>query len=613
MDSEHGIKQQDEQRHESTEPDDKPEVSLPQLATTSPSRPVKKNLLRRLSRRQALTLVAVVVTVSSGAGGYMLMRGKKSDVPAVSQQQTSQTLAPTTKANEAKTLPDVGATEQELALQRFAHPTTGETWLSEWKPLPDQKLWKDIENVKYYDVGNRKDNRIIISSYAEMMEVLYLFEVSPNGEVRMIVKPDPDTDLDSSNLDWLKDAVAVKVKLDDTTHYDSLTLPRSLSLQNGHVLKKSAYTGLGARLQEVEGQTVSDLQSFGDSTVQLLERSDSSTNLTSIGYGVVLPLHTRVMMEFQPLETDLKDYTWTQGVPRVEDSIAAISRGCGGLTASVTRADTLADEDTEQVGLTPSGLRIYALKSLDHPLMQKAYQEHKEFYGDTPSDWNKYPGISQEDFARQHAVVLYHDPTGQWLIYARNDLRPQGGCAKPVVYLYPQHRQQVSVNVGAHITVSDPFYDPLRGWNVMAYPGGSLLVGGRLYGSLFWEGPGIGEYPNITAGTVVRTADAPATMRTQLAAQGLNEREASDFMDYWQPKLPYDKPYVRLTWFNTLQMNRLAPLAVHPNPDTMIRVFLDFEGLEAPASLPGQQLQATPRHGFTLVEWGGLAHEPLSQ
>ena len=53
-------------------------------------------------------------------------------------------------------------------------------------------------------------------------------------------------------------------------------------------------------------------------------------------------------------------------------------------------------------------------------------------------------------------------------------------------------------------------------------------------------------------------------------------------------------------------MDVLAPLIVSPKPDTSIRVFLDFEGLEKPIALPEQKLSAIPRTGFTVIEWGGL-------
>jgi hypothetical protein len=83
-------------------------------------------------------------------------------------------------------------------------------------------------------------------------------------------------------------------------------------------------------------------------------------------------------------------------------------------------------------------------------------------------------------------------------------------------------------------------------------------------------------------------------------------------MNFWSPKLVTNKPYIRLTWFNTPDMNRLAPLNVSPTPRTTIRVFLDFEALDKPYNLPAQKLSAPQRLGFTVVEWGGLLRNGLN-
>jgi len=86
---------------------------------------------------------------------------------------------------------------------------------------------------------------------------------------------------------------------------------------------------------------------------------------------------------------------------------------------------------------------------------------------------------------------------------------------------------------------------------------------------------------------------------------GLNEKEMADFLEFWLPKMP-NTPYVRLTWFGNKLMDRLAPIFVMPKPETIIRVFLDFEGLGSKINLPPQKLSSPARKGFTVVEWGGL-------
>lgn len=81
-------------------------------------------------------------------------------------------------------------------------------------------------------------------------------------------------------------------------------------------------------------------------------------------------------------------------------------------------------------------------------------------------------------------------------------------------------------------------------------------------------------------------------------------------MEFWGNKIP-DAPYVRLTWFGTEELNRLAPLGITPKPDTLIRVFLDMSGLEQPISIPAQKLTSSSRRGFTVVEWDGLTSQKL--
>ncbi len=76
-------------------------------------------------------------------------------------------------------------------------------------------------------------------------------------------------------------------------------------------------------------------------------------------------------------------------------------------------------------------------------------------------------------------------------------------------------------------------------------------------------------------------------------------------MVFWSDKIP-NKPFIRLTWLTTAQMDQLAPLSITPRPDTIKRVFLDMEGYDTKITLPAQKLESFTRRGFTVVEWGGL-------
>ncbi|MBR3753397.1 MAG: hypothetical protein IKK50_09750 [Ruminiclostridium sp.] len=48
-----------------------------------------------------------------------------------------------------------------------------------------------------------------------------------------------------------------------------------------------------------------------------------------------------------------------------------------------------------------------------------------------------------------------------------------------------------------------------------------------------------------------------------------------------------------------------AVLTIEPQPDTLLRVFMAWQPLEAPVDIEPQTLTAPARTGFTVVEWGG--------
>ncbi len=247
----------------------------------------------------------------------------------------------------------------------------------------------------------------------------------------------------------------------------------------------------------------------------------------------------------------------------------------------------------KEAGATQDGDKIYTLAK-DDVVMQKAYENYK--IGRIENI------LTLEQFAEANAVFVWQAGTGDYVVFTNREFGGLAECGKPVIYLYPEKPTQVSVKVAAEITKSEPLYQ--NGWEVFAYPSGKLIINGQTYPYLFWEGTGQ-SYPAINEGTVVKKEDIEITLRSQLAQLGLNDIETADFLKFWLPKMP-ETPYVRLTWFGTSMMNKLAPLSITPAPDTIIRVFLDFEGLSQNINIKSQKLTARPRHGFTVVEWGGL-------
>ena len=181
---------------------------------------------------------------------------------------------------------------------------------------------------------------------------------------------------------------------------------------------------------------------------------------------------------------------------------------------------------------------------------------------------------------------------------------PEGAKdAKPVVYLYPEEEMAVTVRLDydGQLTTTYPAYED--GWTVTAAPDGTLTDGtGRAYYCLYWEGTPAWEY-DLSTGFCVRGEDSAAFLEEALSKLGLTDREANEFLIYWLPQLEGNA--YNLLSFQTTSYTDHARLTVSPQPDTVLRVFLAFQALEAPVDIEPQILTAPAREGFTLVEWGG--------
>ena len=181
------------------------------------------------------------------------------------------------------------------------------------------------------------------------------------------------------------------------------------------------------------------------------------------------------------------------------------------------------------------------------------------------------------------------------------------GCSqmdeKPVIYLYPEEETEVTVKLDYNGTLTSTYPAYGDGWTVTAQPDGTLTdEKGREYYCLFWEGISEAEY-DFSAGFCVAGEDTAAFLEDALDRLGLTEREADEFIIYWLPKLE-GNPYNLLS-FQTDAYTDSAALTIDPAPDTLIRVFLAWKGLDAPVEVEPQTLTAHARTGFTAVEWGG--------
>jgi hypothetical protein len=275
------------------------------------------------------------------------------------------------------------------------------------------------------------------------------------------------------------------------------------------------------------------------------------------------------------------------------------TRSCGSGGCLDAIGPTLDMNAVTLTGHLPNGQAIYEPK-LDVPgaLADKLKSMFE-------SRINREALTDMNAFMAIHPLLLWKGPFGEWIKLKNVEAQMMAECGKPVIYLYPERETVASVQVAPNggFTKTEPAYG--EGWRVLARPDGRLtdLRGGADWPYLFWEGHAFG-YMRPNEGFMVRRERVDAFLAKALAQQGLNAKEAADFREFWVPKMQA-KPYYFVTFVPQAAFEKLAPLTVEPKPDTVIRVFMDYEPLDAPVSVRPQRLSAPERRGFTVVEWGG--------
>lgn len=176
---------------------------------------------------------------------------------------------------------------------------------------------------------------------------------------------------------------------------------------------------------------------------------------------------------------------------------------------------------------------------------------------------------------------------------------------KPILYLYPETTTKLTIKLGypEKITCSYPKYE--NEWNVIANPDGTLMdtkTGSTLY-ALYWEGAGVQEFDK-REGFVIKGEDSAEFLEEKLAILGLTPREAEEFIVYWLPKMEAN-PYNYIRFASLEEINESMPLEFSQKPDTLIRILMQFEGLDEPIEVEEQKLETPQRTGFVAVEWGG--------
>ena len=214
--------------------------------------------------------------------------------------------------------------------------------------------------------------------------------------------------------------------------------------------------------------------------------------------------------------------------------------------------------------------------------------------------------VTERGWEEGWVYIEYGNGKFGWMSAEYFGTRGAYGKEKPVIYLYPTRKMDVSVKLkltDGYFTESIPAGD--GDWLVAAEPSGRLTdkASGKHYDYIFWESSDETEY-DWSEGYVVAGYEAEEFLSTILPKMGLNTKESAEFIEYWLHRLERNK--YNLITFQTDCYEESAKLYVNPKPDSMLRVFMAFKAIQEPVLISSPTIKPFERKGFSVVEWGGV-------
>ncbi len=470
---------------------------------------------------------------------------------------------------------------------------SGITWMSPQK-VDDLKLIKTgtdagVTGADYYKIATISTGGAVyladVSYEGPAMSKTFVRFLSGSDNKFYYLKKYSE---DFGGANFLTDGVLV----DDSTTYSQISSPEVVQTDVGPALSKSGGNYLFKDLDPVPTKIAQSI--YGDIYSSAKNADSQAIAMRSIYLKHADGTVTAYAEKIPFMTNGIPDITLASGVKNTAKYIPNTIFACGSVSDTTVVTAAFNPSSYTVFGQTGDKDNLYTSNDVNNDVVKGLYDNYKT--GRTADV------KSIADFAKATPYFFWKDLFGNYIVFVSEDYTSQAECGKPVIYLYPTKPTNVRVKVDAVITKSEPDY--ADGWNVLANPDGKLSINNTVFPYLYWEGTGK-EYPTINSGFVVKQSELKSTLEKQLQSLGLNSKEEADFLQFWLPKMPAT-PYIRLSWLGTSDMNKLAPLKIVPQPDTLIRVFLDFQGLTKPISIPSQKLSSVPRSGFTVVEWGGL-------
>ncbi len=237
--------------------------------------------------------------------------------------------------------------------------------------------------------------------------------------------------------------------------------------------------------------------------------------------------------------------------------------------------------------------------------MISGYYEEGSLTNENEKDAGIYLIFEYGQFEEGPGVEYYFNPETKKV--KKYELEYIGGYAKPVLYLYPEEKTDITVNFEKEENLTTTYPKFKEEWKVTAYPNGDLYdENGKYYYGLYWEEDS-NHKVDFQEGFYVSKENAISFLEEKLSIIGLNDKEKNEFIMYWLPIL--EKNEHNLVYFElTEERDSFNKLEISPKPDSLLRMAIHVKKVDKKTNIKEQKLSSFERTGFTAVEWGGIVY-----
>jgi hypothetical protein len=598
-----------------------------------------------------IAVIAVIVVITFAVIGYLFMKNLKNSQKAV---------APTVQAPVSQSVTVSNTAQQENAQQGPSGivPKNYTDEMVQWydapKPVSDLNIFKSKDfnaTSQAWETGTIKTGDY--AGYKLLLVINNPNDPSPDAQIYRFIQKPGDKELEflkDYSSDDIYSTYGLQAEDKDNGSLSSKTFPYENYAYNLNI-SSLVYPGIivspsGQQLK-IEDNFPFDLTGESDSknpdsyfkgsffntdmlkfaftdpiygdiyTTDPSKVTDANSDsvFAENGFYVKAPDNTfKAYSAVIDLGGDTPKITWSDGTQNDSKYSYKTESGCGASNYVDDVSNKVSDDALVQLGTASNGDAVYGYKDPNDKALKDFYDEYKTLSGNQDMVPRYYPDdktktLTYDQFLQTHPIFFWKDSFGRTIQFINLHYIYSGGCGKPVIYLYPQQTENVSVQVTptGGMSKSDPAYN--GGWNVVADSQSNIfnLGDSKTYPYLFWEGSGDSIYHMPARGFVIAKNDLGGFFDDKLAQEGLIPKESNDFKDFWMPKmLSENKPYYFVTFVDRATIDKLAPLDITPQPDTTIRVLMDYKGLDSPILVQGFDIKTPQRQGFTAVEWGGV-------